>query len=115
MHKVLECHTQMSRLQYNRLYRMYANFKQEDPPIHNLTTIRKIPEYVLFILSLGLNFCLLQPFNYKTLETHFNEALRKISWITFFKANNEASILSNFDRLIMNIKKVNNPLENFCP
>lgn len=84
---------------------MYINFKKEKPPVHNLTKLETIPEFVLFILSFGLKFCFLKPFNSKNISSHFEEAIRKISWVTYFSSIKQNSLLSNFDKFIIKVKK----------
>lgn len=93
---------------------MYINFKKENPPVHNLTKLKTIPEFVLFILSFGLKFCLLKPFNSTIISNHFDEAIRKISWVTHFSSINQTSHLSNFDKFIIKVKKASRVQASPC-
>lgn len=105
MSKMLQCSSKLTKTQHKKLYHMYLNFTTQETQIHNLSNIRKLPEFILFLLSFGLKFCLLQSFNYREISNSFDEILRKISWITFFKDINQANILSPIDKLFIRIKK----------
>lgn len=113
MQKILQCKEQLTKQQNSKLLKMFISFKKQNLSVHNLTNI-KIPGYISFILSFGLNFCLLKPFSFERLKNDFNEILRKISWVTLFKQRNEESVLSDFDRLLINIKKYIYPLKMSC-
>lgn len=114
MSKTLQYKGKLTKTQHNKLYRMHSNFKAQDNHIHNLSNIRKLPEFVLFILSFGLKFCVLQSFNYHKITDSFNEILRKISWITFFKDINQVNILTPVDKLLIRIKKHKNIEKSPC-
>lgn len=86
---------------------MYRLFKGESHYIHNLTNI-ELPEYIKFILSFGLRFCLLTKINDTSIKQHLNEAIRKISWITYFKSKDEDKQLSDLDKFLIRIKKSTN-------
>lgn len=116
MQNVLHSQTKLSKSQNRELLKMYKLFKSNENPIHNLTTGIVIPEYIYFILSLGLKFCLLTQYNTKLFKAHFEEGLRKLGWILYFKEKGNENILSNFDKFLINIKKKDNFRNKpFCP
>ena len=81
--------------------------------IHNLTQL-VLPRFIHLILNLGLNFCIPINFQKRDFIPDFKEALRKISWITFFQNQGEKKILSNFDNFIISSRKRIHYIKKSC-
>lgn len=103
----------LSKAQYSKIVSIQKQLKTSPSIIHNLTVI-KLPTNVQILLSLGLKFCMLQYPNFNKVEEAFEEGLRKVSWINYFKDRGDEKILSNLDKFIINRKKKNSDVGGPC-
>jgi len=115
MKKVLGITENISNQHYSKLYKIFISLKNNANFLHNFTDMENIPTYVKYFLSLGLKFCVPNIPHRKTIQKYFNEILRKLSWITYFKEKGEAKHLSNFDKFLINCKKNKNQPQLPCP
>lgn len=115
MSNIFTFYKKLTKSQQRKLYCLYYTCQLTPDTIHNLSSVKIIPEIVKIALILGYKYNFSSAPNYGAIKRSLSEGARKISWYVFFKCKDSDRAFSQRARITHKIKKVVHPSKPKCP